>query len=372
MKKAEEANAYYNKQPAKMNVYDAGESVQNMPVKKTEESHKQCTPCEFGVRVKESVSSDGLLGRFLAGVAAVGGAGAALKFAADPRATDETGGAYSPLGRQDLLNRIDGIAATVNGPSQGRLYGSSSPQAYGMDYSPAEKRWVSNTERNHAYHSDRLQHNIDAYKSTLTGLKNESNSAAQLGTAASMGLNAAGNAIGAPALAGAANMGLTGLRAADSYARNYGAKRTQQNLNTARQNLQQFKQPWEGQQKLSPAATPKPVTPTVKANSAREFGVKVADNFMGFNYNNVGPGGIVRERTLPQPNPEMNKMWQGAKQPTAQPTAQPAAQPPMKPMHNMLQAHPGLKAIPPGAQQNMLNRMYPPAPSAAPSQPKTR
>lgn len=49
MKKAEEANAYYNKQPAKMNVYDAGESVKDMPVKKTEESHKQCSPGEFGM-----------------------------------------------------------------------------------------------------------------------------------------------------------------------------------------------------------------------------------------------------------------------------------------------------------------------------------
>ena len=49
MKKAEDANAYYNKQPAKMNVYDAGESVQNMPIKKTEESHKQCSPGEFGM-----------------------------------------------------------------------------------------------------------------------------------------------------------------------------------------------------------------------------------------------------------------------------------------------------------------------------------
>ncbi|NDC55392.1 MAG: hypothetical protein EBZ69_00945 [Alphaproteobacteria bacterium] len=48
-KKAEEANAYYTKQPAKMNVYDAGESVQNMPVKKTEESHKKCSPGEFGM-----------------------------------------------------------------------------------------------------------------------------------------------------------------------------------------------------------------------------------------------------------------------------------------------------------------------------------
>jgi hypothetical protein len=47
MKKAEEANAYYTKQPAKMNVYDAGESVKDMPIKKTEESHKKCSPGEF-------------------------------------------------------------------------------------------------------------------------------------------------------------------------------------------------------------------------------------------------------------------------------------------------------------------------------------
>lgn len=48
-KKAEDSNAYYNKQPAKMNVYDAGESVKDMPVKKTEESHKKCSPGEFGM-----------------------------------------------------------------------------------------------------------------------------------------------------------------------------------------------------------------------------------------------------------------------------------------------------------------------------------
>ena len=49
MKRAEEANAYYTKQPEKMHVYDASESVKNMPIKKTEESHKKCTPGEFGM-----------------------------------------------------------------------------------------------------------------------------------------------------------------------------------------------------------------------------------------------------------------------------------------------------------------------------------
>jgi hypothetical protein len=57
-KKAEEADAYYNKQPEKMNLYDAGESVKNMPVKKTEESHKECTPGEFSMN-KEGTVSDG-------------------------------------------------------------------------------------------------------------------------------------------------------------------------------------------------------------------------------------------------------------------------------------------------------------------------
>ena len=203
------------------------------------------------------------------------------KLAADPRATDETGGAYSPLGRQDLLNRIDGIAAMVNGPArrEGPLYGSSGgAQDYGMDYSRTDNRWVSDTERNHANYLDKLQHNVAAYENRLEGLKNNSNSAAQFGTAASMGLNAAGNAIGAPVLAGAANMGLTGSRVADLYARNNAVKTTQQNLNTAKQNLQQFKQPWEGQQKLSPALAPKPVTPAVKAGEALAFGAKLAQS----------------------------------------------------------------------------------------------
>lgn len=60
MKKAEETNAYYTKQPAKMNVYDAGESVKDMPVKKTEESHKQCSPGEFGMH-KEGNNNAALL-----------------------------------------------------------------------------------------------------------------------------------------------------------------------------------------------------------------------------------------------------------------------------------------------------------------------
>lgn len=49
MKKAEEANAYYNKQPEKVNVYEAGEGVKNMPIKQVQESHKKCSPGEFGM-----------------------------------------------------------------------------------------------------------------------------------------------------------------------------------------------------------------------------------------------------------------------------------------------------------------------------------
>jgi hypothetical protein len=59
MKKAEEANAYYTKQPAKMNLYDAGESVKDMPVKKTEESHKQCSPGEFCMHKESSALAFG-------------------------------------------------------------------------------------------------------------------------------------------------------------------------------------------------------------------------------------------------------------------------------------------------------------------------
>lgn len=86
MKKAEEANAYYDKQPEKMHLYDAGESVQNMPIKKTEESHKKCTPGEFGMN-KEGQAN--LLR-------------AITKLAADPRAMDMSGGGPDQMSR---LNR---------------------------------------------------------------------------------------------------------------------------------------------------------------------------------------------------------------------------------------------------------------------------
>lgn len=59
MKKAEEANSYYAKKPEKMNVYDAGEGVKNMPVTKQYESHKKCTPGEFGMHKSGSAFAFG-------------------------------------------------------------------------------------------------------------------------------------------------------------------------------------------------------------------------------------------------------------------------------------------------------------------------
>lgn len=48
-KTAEEAGAYYNKKPEKMNIYDAGEGVKGVTPKVTRESHKKCTPGEFNM-----------------------------------------------------------------------------------------------------------------------------------------------------------------------------------------------------------------------------------------------------------------------------------------------------------------------------------
>lgn len=128
MKKAEEANAYYDKQPEKMHVYDAGESVQNMPVKKTEESHKQCTPGEFGMN-KEGQAN--LLR-------------AITKLAADPRAGDldmnaPTGvpAAAGTAGRS-YQNSINNAAKNVQ-REQRYLdadradYGAAARDAYGVE-----------------------------------------------------------------------------------------------------------------------------------------------------------------------------------------------------------------------------------------------
>jgi hypothetical protein len=50
MKKvSEEANAYYDKKPEKMNVYDASEGVKGITPKQVSESHKACSPGEFGM-----------------------------------------------------------------------------------------------------------------------------------------------------------------------------------------------------------------------------------------------------------------------------------------------------------------------------------
>lgn len=50
MKKiAEEANAYYDKKPEKMNTYEASEGVKGLTPKVTQESHKKCTPGEFNM-----------------------------------------------------------------------------------------------------------------------------------------------------------------------------------------------------------------------------------------------------------------------------------------------------------------------------------
>lgn len=59
MKKAEEANAYYDKKPEKVNVYEAGEGVKNMPIKQVQESHKKCAPGEFGMNKEGSAFAFG-------------------------------------------------------------------------------------------------------------------------------------------------------------------------------------------------------------------------------------------------------------------------------------------------------------------------
>jgi hypothetical protein len=48
-KRAEEAAAYYNKKPEKMNTYEASEGVKGLTPKVTQESHKKCTPGEFNM-----------------------------------------------------------------------------------------------------------------------------------------------------------------------------------------------------------------------------------------------------------------------------------------------------------------------------------
>lgn len=55
----ESADAYYDKQPEKMRTYEAGESVNNMPIKQVEESHKKCTPGEFGMHKEGTALSFG-------------------------------------------------------------------------------------------------------------------------------------------------------------------------------------------------------------------------------------------------------------------------------------------------------------------------
>lgn len=74
MKKAEEANSYYDKKPEKMNVYDASEGVKNMPVKTQYEEHKKISPQEFGAKVANVI--DPALLAPLAGAALGAGAGA--------------------------------------------------------------------------------------------------------------------------------------------------------------------------------------------------------------------------------------------------------------------------------------------------------
>lgn len=65
---------------------------------------------------------------------------------------------------------------------------------------------------------------------------------------------------------------------------------------------------------------------------------KVAENWSGFNYSNVGPGGLIRTRPLPQSNGMGgSKTWGAA---GAAPAAQPAADLPIKAIP------PAMKAIP--------------------------
>lgn len=136
-KKAEDANAYYNKQPEKMNTYDAGESVKNMPIKKTEESHKQCSPGEFGMN-KEGKSASSLahtldaarrganVGGVLGGLAGVVGGG--IHGAYDPGAYGELDSQGNPVlkRRSRLMGALRGAAGYgLGGIFGGRVLGAA-------------------------------------------------------------------------------------------------------------------------------------------------------------------------------------------------------------------------------------------------------
>lgn len=56
-KKSEEsADAYYDKKPEKVNVYEASEGVKGLTPKLQYTEHKKMSPQEFGQHVKESLA----------------------------------------------------------------------------------------------------------------------------------------------------------------------------------------------------------------------------------------------------------------------------------------------------------------------------
>jgi len=48
-KQATDPSAYYDKTPEKLHTYEASEGVKGLTPKLTHESHKKCTPGEFGM-----------------------------------------------------------------------------------------------------------------------------------------------------------------------------------------------------------------------------------------------------------------------------------------------------------------------------------
>jgi hypothetical protein len=193
-KKAEEANAYYNKQPAKMNVYDAGESVQNMPVKKTEESHKQCSPGEFGMnkegnqflhrknamnafqfgqRVKTALDMNdlGMLGLYAGGGGAAGAGLGGLYGAVSGAMQAEKGkrlrGALSGAGRGAIGGGIIGAGA---GAGMG-LMGTANAQdrARQDNFYQSTKHWVPD-QAGRDYMRDQHGHLEDQLQDTRENL----------------------------------------------------------------------------------------------------------------------------------------------------------------------------------------------------------
>lgn len=88
---------------------------------------------------------------------------------------------------------------------------------------------------------------------------------------------------------------------------------------------------------------------------------KAANDWKGFDYSNVGPGGLIRSRTLPQSNGMGGAKTWGAANQTATPAPQPQPQLPMRAVA------PAMKSIP--QTPEAARAATPPAPAPAAAQP---